>query len=89
MVPLAPALVVLSAVATLYLSAVGGYFAKDACSRLEVALERSVVGQPLATEQLLSAICEHIKTGKDTNKPLVISLHGPPGKPKSLFKTQM
>lgn len=74
---------VASAFTSLYLSTAGGYYAPDACQRVEKALKDRVMGQELATEQLVDAVCRHLRQ-KDNSKPLVISLHGPPGVGKTL-----
>lgn len=59
------------------------YFAPGACSSLERFLQSEVVGQQLAIHQMSDAICDHLlKTQPE--KPLVLSVHGPPGVGKSL-----
>lgn len=43
-----------------------------------------VVGQELAIHQMTDAICDHL--GKEqSNRPLVLSVHGPPGTAHSLL----
>lgn len=42
------------------------------------------MGQDLALRQISDAICDHLAT-KSPSKPLVLSIHGPPGVGKSLF----
>ena len=55
------------------------------CERLEPYLASQLVGQELALRQLADAVCDHA-AGKQTpaQKPLVLSVHGPPGVGKSL-----
>ena len=43
-----------------------------------------IVGQDLALRQISDAICDHLAQG-NPRKPLVLSIHGPPGVGKSLF----
>lgn len=50
---------------------------------IETHLQSEVVGQDLAIHQMSDAICDHLlKT--QPQKPLVLSVHGPPGVGKSL-----
>lgn len=58
-------------------------FAPGSCERLEPYLEFQVVGQGLALRQLCDAICDHVSNA-NPNKPLVLSVHGPPGVGKSM-----
>ena len=58
-------------------------FAPRACERLEPFLESQVVGQGLALRQLCDAVCDHINNPNPI-KPLVLSVHGPPGVGKSM-----
>jgi hypothetical protein len=58
-------------------------FAPGACERLEPFLEARVVGQGLALRQLCDAVCDHINNPNPI-KPLVLSVHGPPGVGKSM-----
>ncbi len=53
-------------------------FLPGACERLESYLHKQLVGQDIAVRQLVSAVCAHIDT-PEPQKPLVISVHGPPG----------
>ena len=53
------------------------------CERLEPYLESQVVGQGLALRQLCDAVCDHVSNA-NPNKPLVLSVHGPPGVGKSM-----
>lgn len=53
------------------------------CERLEPYLESQVVGQGLALKQLCDAVCDHV-TDDNPSKPLVLSVHGPPGVGKSM-----
>ena len=58
-------------------------FAPGSCSVIETHLKSEVVGQELAIHQMSDAICDHLlKTHPE--KPLVLSVHGPPGVGKSL-----
>ena len=58
-------------------------FAPGACERLEPHLASRVVGQELALRQLADAVCDHL--GRlDPPRPLVLSVHGPPGVGKSM-----
>lgn len=43
-----------------------------------------MVGQELALRQAADAICDHLARSEPT-RPLVLSVHGPPGVGKSLF----
>ena len=58
-------------------------FAAGACSSIETYLLSEVVGQELAVQQLSDAICDHMLK-EQPQKPLVLSVHGPPGVGKSL-----
>lgn len=58
-------------------------FAPGTCERLEPYLESQVVGQSLALKQLCDAVCDHI-SNPNPIKPLVLSVHGPPGVGKSM-----
>ena len=42
-----------------------------------------MVGQGLALKQLCDAVCDHV-SNENPIKPLVISVHGPPGVGKSM-----
>jgi len=57
-------------------------FDKDSCKRLEESLGREVFGQTFANSQFVSAVCDHLWEEKPL-KPLVMSIHGPPGVGKS------
>ncbi|KAK9830272.1 hypothetical protein WJX72_010727 [[Myrmecia] bisecta] len=59
-------------------------FAPGACERLEPYLLSQVVGQELAIHQLCDAVCDHIQK-QQPHKPLVLSVHGPPGVGKSML----
>ncbi len=59
-------------------------FAPGACERLEPFLASRIVGQELALRQISDAICDHLAT-PEPSRPLVLSLHGPPGVGKSMF----
>ncbi|KAL4448497.1 hypothetical protein ABPG75_005716 [Micractinium tetrahymenae] len=59
-------------------------FAPGACERLEPFLSSRIVGQELALRQISDAICDHLAT-PEPSRPLVLSLHGPPGVGKSMF----
>lgn len=54
------------------------YFANNACHNIETVLPQQIVGQDLALTQLTESVCQHIAQ-KQPKKPLVISVHGPPG----------
>ncbi len=59
------------------------------CERLEPYLASQLVGQELALRQLADAVCDHTTAGSREQaaghtKPLVLSVHGPPGVGKSL-----
>ena len=58
-------------------------FAPGACARLEPHLLSRIVGQEMALRQLSDAVCEHLAHPEST-RPLVLSVHGPPGVGKSL-----
>eukprot|EP00878_Enallax_costatus_P027083 GHUV01029127.1.p1 GENE.GHUV01029127.1~~GHUV01029127.1.p1 ORF type:complete len:315 (+),score=79.44 GHUV01029127.1:352-1296(+) len=53
-------------------------FVDNACANIESVLPREVIGQELALGQLTDVICHHLAQ-KNPKKPLVISVHGPPG----------
>lgn len=55
-----------------------------ACERLEPYLSANLVGQELAVRQACDAVCDHL-AAPEPRKPLVLSVHGPPGVGKSLF----
>ena len=59
-------------------------FAPGACERLEPYLSARLVGQDLALRQAADAICDHLAQ-PEPQRPLVLSLHGPPGVGKSMF----
>jgi hypothetical protein len=61
----------------------GPRFAPGACERLEPFLAARVAGQDLALRQLADAVCDHLAAARPP-RPLVLSLHGPPGVGKSL-----
>ncbi|BDA43300.1 probable chaperone protein ClpB [Coccomyxa sp. Obi] len=58
-------------------------FVPGVCERLEPYLLSEVVGQELAVSQLSDAICDHV-SNDNPHKPLVVSVHGPPGVGKSM-----
>lgn len=59
-------------------------FAPGACERLDPYLSARLVGQDLALRQAADAICDHLAQ-PEPQRPLVLSLHGPPGVGKSMF----
>lgn len=59
-------------------------FAPGACDRFERYLTSRIVGQDLALRQISDAVCDHL-AAPSPSKPLVLSIHGPPGVGKSLF----
>ena len=63
-------------------------FAPGACERLEAYLLSEIVGQDLAIYQACDAICDHLKA-EEPQKPLVLSVHGPPGVGKSMMHLLM
>lgn len=54
------------------------HFQKDACNVAEAYLASQIVGQELAVGQLTDALCHHLAQ-PNQRKPLIISVHGPPG----------
>lgn len=54
------------------------HFVDHACDNVEQLLPREVIGQELALSHLTDHLCQHIAQ-KRPHKPLVISVHGPPG----------
>eukprot|EP00879_Flechtneria_rotunda_P003365 GHRR01003593.1.p1 GENE.GHRR01003593.1~~GHRR01003593.1.p1 ORF type:complete len:369 (+),score=124.57 GHRR01003593.1:1009-2115(+) len=54
------------------------HFVDNACHNLETILPQQIVGQELALGQLTDAVCHHLSQ-KHPKKPLVVSVHGPPG----------
>lgn len=65
------------------LHAGGTTFVPGACDRLEPYISSHLVGQGLAVSQLTDAVCDHIAS-PSKSRPLVLSLHGPPGVGKSM-----
>ena len=63
-------------------------FAPGACERLEPYLLSEIVGQDLAIYQACDAICDHLRA-EEPQKPLVLSVHGPPGVGKSMLHLLM
>jgi len=57
-------------------------FDENSCDRLKEGLTREVFGQTLATNQFVNAVCDHLWEERPL-KPLVLSIHGPPGVGKS------
>jgi ATP-dependent Clp protease ATP-binding subunit ClpA len=51
---------------------------EQGCSNLESVLPQQIVGQELALSHLTDAVCHHLSQ-QNPKKPLVISVHGPPG----------
>lgn len=64
-------------------------FLPGACERVEDYLTTHIVGQELAVGQIVDAVCAHIDNKHDTKrtKPLVLSVHGPPGVGKTFTHT--
>jgi len=62
-------------------------FSKDACDTLEPFLTRRLVGQDASLLALTDAVCDHLTTQIEgtPSKPLVVSIHGPPGVGKTYF----
>ncbi|MEW5297527.1 MAG: hypothetical protein WDW36_000732 [Sanguina aurantia] len=66
-----------------------------ACQRVESMLTEYLVGQELAQRQLVDAVCSHIDSSSSScsrshagpKRPLVISVHGPPGAGKTYTHT--
>lgn len=58
-------------------------FTPGACGAIEPYLKSEVVGQELAIHQMSDAICDHLLK-EQPQKPLVLSVHGPPAVGKSL-----
>lgn len=54
------------------------HFVDTGCTNLESLLQQQLVGQELALGQLTDAVCHHLSQ-RAPRKPLVISVHGPPG----------
>ena len=59
-------------------------YVKGVEERVEGLLDARLLGQPLAVHQVSDAISEHLAQPWP-KKPLVMSVHGPPGVGKSLF----
>ena len=59
-------------------------FHANACAGLERHVTSRLVGQELAVRQATDAICDHLQN-ENPLRPLVLSVHGPPGVGKSLF----
>ncbi|KAG2432813.1 hypothetical protein HXX76_008547 [Chlamydomonas incerta] len=76
-------------------------FVPEACANVASFLPAHVVGQDLAISQLVDAVCEHLASDSDGSssssssssraqaprKPLIISVHGPPGVGKTFTHT--
>ncbi|GAX81277.1 hypothetical protein CEUSTIGMA_g8709.t1 [Chlamydomonas eustigma] len=61
-------------------------FLPDSCEHVESFLFQHVVGQELALQQLVDAVCTHIHKSHPS-KPLILSIHGPPGVGKTYSHT--
>eukprot|EP00898_Chlorokybus_atmophyticus_P004557 jgi/Chlat1/5101/Chrsp33S05115 len=59
-------------------------YVPGACDRLEPHLRHHIVGQDDAVSLLADAVCNHLGQ-LHPKKPLVLSVHGPPGVGKSFF----
>lgn len=59
-------------------------YAPGACERFEPYLASKIVGQELALRQIADAVCDQLAQAEPP-RPLVLSLHGPPGVGKSMF----
>ncbi|PNH04121.1 hypothetical protein TSOC_009755, partial [Tetrabaena socialis] len=80
-------------------------FTPDACANVAAFLPAHIVGQDLALQQLVDAVCEHVlpdsqrggggggggggavRVAAQARKPLIISVHGPPGVGKTYTHT--
>lgn len=60
------------------LSAGTVHFVDNACENVAHVLPQEIVGQELALNHLTDSVCHHIAQ-KKPQRPLVISVHGPPG----------
>lgn len=58
------------------------HFVPEACASIEPHVLSEVVGQELAVHQMADAICDHLNK-QNADRPLVLSVHGPPGKLRS------
>ncbi|GIL78238.1 hypothetical protein Vretimale_7611 [Volvox reticuliferus] len=80
-----------SVITALYFSSNVGTnrFVPNACTNVDSLLSDRIVGQDAAISSLVSAVCEHIRErpGGDPVRPLVISVHGPPGTGKTYTHT--
>ncbi|KAF8072817.1 TOR1A [Scenedesmus sp. PABB004] len=74
---LAAGVVALGSMVALYMTG-GAHFVDTACANVERVLPAEVVGQDLALGQLTDAVCHHLSQPRP-KKPLVLSVHGPPG----------
>lgn len=54
------------------------HFVDNACDNVEHVLPQEITGQELALTHLTEVLCQHMAQ-KQPLKPLVISVHGPPG----------
>ncbi|KAG1660389.1 hypothetical protein FOA52_007294 [Chlamydomonas sp. UWO 241] len=62
------------------------HFIPGACDRVDSFVSARVVGQQLAVNQLVDAVCTHLADAHP-QRPLVISVHGPPGVGKTYTHT--
>ncbi|KAK3258929.1 hypothetical protein CYMTET_32049, partial [Cymbomonas tetramitiformis] len=80
---------VMSYIITLYMATQSncghnGKYCEQSCHRLGDHLKQNIVGQDFALTQMYDAVCDHLSED-NPRKPLVLSLHGPPGVGKSYF----
>ena len=60
-------------------------FSTDACESVRLAFAQRIVGQEFATRQIADAVCDHLHRAGADRKPLILSVHGPPGVGKSFL----
>ncbi len=61
-------------------------FLPGSCERVEEFLSSQVIGQDMAIRQLVDAVCTHLAKPHPP-RPLVMSVHGPPGVGKTFSHT--
>uniref|UniRef100_A0A1B6ESA1 Torsin-1A C-terminal domain-containing protein n=1 Tax=Cuerna arida TaxID=1464854 RepID=A0A1B6ESA1_9HEMI len=61
------------------------YWIPSNIHNLEYEMKSAVFGQPLALDIIISAMRNHLRTGGEPDKPLMLSFHGSPGTGKNFI----